>query len=184
MASDNIIKKVKSILFNNILECANKIMNKSDEKRFYKLDYKYIDQLKREEDLKFLNMKLKDIISLDISEKFKYIKRDGNKLLIDKITNKEEEVEDYNTIIFYFNMKFREFLDIFTMKKNINDLKSNYNFYEIKNVDFDKISKYIGDVSDLLNEKLDSNDEDYFSSFVFHLYNYEQYFTTKRIRNS
>jgi hypothetical protein len=155
-------------------------MNKSDEKRFYKLDYKYIDQLKREEDLKFLNMKLKDIISLDISEKFKYIKRDGNKLLIDKIINKEEEVEDYNTIIFYFNMTFREFLDIFTMKKNI---KSNYNFYEI-NVDFDKIAQCIGDVSDLLNEKLDSNDEDYFGTFVFHLYNYEQYFTIKRKRNS
>ena len=187
MSSDNIIKKVKSILFNNILECTNTIMNmnKKDEKKFYKLDYKYINQLKREEDLKYLNMKLKDIISLDISEKFKYIiRRDGNKLLIEKIINKEEKVQDYNTIIFYLNMTFKEFLDIFTMKKNIYDLKENYYFYENNNVDFDKIQKCIGDVYDSLNEILKTNDEDYFSSFVFHLYNYEQYFITKRIRKS
>ena len=61
MSEDNVIKKIKSYIFKYVIKFTNKILNKTDkdEDRLQKLDYKYIDQIKREKDLELLNMPIK-----------------------------------------------------------------------------------------------------------------------------
>ena len=46
----------------------NSLLEKTNiyKERLYKLDYKYINQLKKEEDMNFLKMSLKELYSLDI----------------------------------------------------------------------------------------------------------------------
>ena len=68
MSSDNIIKKIKSLIFKYLLAFGNKMINKNenDDERLYKLDYKYINQIKKEDDLQLLNRELQKILSLDV----------------------------------------------------------------------------------------------------------------------
>jgi hypothetical protein len=72
-SDDNMIKKIKSKLFEYSGRFLNKMLEKYNEKGknvLMQLDYKkYIDRLNREQDLKFLNMSLKDLFSNDISFK-------------------------------------------------------------------------------------------------------------------
>ena len=155
--------------------------NENDKERLYKLDYKYINKIKKKEDLEFLNMELKKILSLDVTPKQRN-KTTNNKNLIEKNIKdiKEQVVKDGDTILFALNMKLKDWLDLFLLKKNIDeDLKKKYN-----NVDFKKIVECIGDVNVLLDEILEKNDQHYFSSFILYLYNYEKYFDIKRNRNN
>ena len=151
----------------------------------YKLNYqKYINNIVKEKDLNYLNMKLKDLLSLDISPKLKYLDNDYNKKLIDQIINKKILVQDYNTTIFALNMKLKDWLELFLMKQNKNDLMNKYRLEETYGVNFDTIEQCKGNVNDLYKEILDKNDEQYFSLFVLYLYNYERYFYMKRIRKN
>jgi len=71
-------------LFKCIWLFLNKILNLEDDKKLVKLNYvKNISSLQRERKIDCLDMKLKDIFSSDISEK--YIKRpkDYNKKIIE-----------------------------------------------------------------------------------------------------
>ena len=75
MSPDNIIKKVKSSIFNFICVFLNNIINLDESYNLYKiqllkLDYKYINKLKKEQDIELLNMRLKDLLSKDISPKY------------------------------------------------------------------------------------------------------------------
>ena len=184
MSSDNIFRKIKSKIFNEyLLAFGNKMINKNenDKERLYKLDYKYINKIKKKEDLEFLNMQLQKILSLDVTPKQRN-KTTNNKNLIEKNIKdiKEQVVKDGDTILFALNMKLKDWLDLFLLKKNIDeDLKKKYN-----NVDFKKIVECIGDVKVLLDEILQENDERYFSLFILYLYNYEKYFDIKRNRNN
>ena len=184
MSSDNIIKKVKSKLFFYLFQFLNKMLGKTDkdkQPKLVKLDYKYINQLKVDIDIKYLQMPLKDLASLEISSKFSKRPSDANKQFIENVIDKTEPVEDYDTILFVFNMTFGEWLDLFTCKKDINELKDQYK--EIKNVNFDKIWQNISCVKELLEEMIENNDEQYFSFFTFYLYNYERWFSIKTARN-
>ena len=187
MSSDNIIKKIKSLIFKYLLAFGNKMINKNenDDERLYKLDYKYINQVKKEDDLQLLNKELQKILSLDVSPKQRNKSTDSNKKLIEKIIEgiNEQPVEERDaTTIFALNMKLKDWLDLFLLKKNIDDLKKGYDSQEIENVKFDKIVECIGDVNDLLKTILSDNDELYFGLFVLYLYNYERYFDLKRKR--
>ena len=52
---DNIIKKIKAILFKSSLTFVNNILNMNEQKKLLKLDYdKYVNTLKREEELNLL----------------------------------------------------------------------------------------------------------------------------------
>ena len=85
-SDDNMIKKIKSKLFEYSRTFLNKMLEKYNEKGksvLMQLDYKkYIDRLNREQDLMFLNLPLKDLFSNDISFKC-------------QLKNKEK-IKDYN----------------------------------------------------------------------------------------
>jgi hypothetical protein len=186
MSSDNIIKKIKSKLFLYLFQFLNKMLKKTEndkKPKLAKLDYKYINQLNKDIDIKYLRMPLKDLASLEISTKFKNRTSNSNQQFIKNVINKTEPVEDedYDTILFVFNMTFREWLDLFTCKKDINMLKAQYTGVNI--VNFDKIGKNIDFLRELLEDMIEKNGEKYFSFFTFYLYNYERWFSIKTARN-
>lgn len=184
MSGDNIIRKIKVRIFAYLLEFLNNILNKKDEdkNRLYKLNYKFIKNLNKNNDIKYLNMKLKDLFSMNITLRYKGILPDYNKEFIERIINHEERVEDYNTVIFVFNMIFGKLLDMFTCKKDINYLKDKC--AQCDGINFEMIANKIACVNKLLEKMLKKNDETYFSIFTFYLYNYEKWFSIQSSRSS
>lgn len=175
-SQDNIIKKIKSklllyplIFLNKLLESSN--YNKKKYK-LYKLDHKYIKNIKKEEELNILKKSLKDLYSLDVSSKFKNISIYHNKNIIDEIIN-NKELKNYEAINFAFNLNFKEWIELFIYKKSINEIKnSNNNIIK-------EIEKNIIYVESLLTEIKEKNDENFYSIFTFLLYNYEEWFSIK-----
>ena len=133
--------------------------------------------MKSEENLKYLNMKLKKLFSREISKKYSTKPKDFNKNLIKKELKKSTD----ETIKFAFNITLRDWLDLFTLKKSIEGLLQEYNCVD-KNIDCEKIKKSIFDVDVFLNKIMDKNGKEYLTPFIFLLYNYERWFRLKRRR--
>ena len=186
-SSDNIIIKIKGKLFNYLVIFMNNILEKkeNDKEKIYNINYKLINQLNKKNDLELLEKSIKDILSMDITPKIKTLFNDTNKIFIKKLENKEM-VEDFDTVNFVLNLKFRDFLALFTFKKNIKEIiiEKGLEEYDSK-INIKKIEESLIGVDDLLNKIYEKNqDLQYLSSFIFHLYNYEQWFYIKSPRNN
>ena len=185
-SSDNIIKKIKGYLFAYLVNFINNILDKKndDKDKIYKVNYKFIDQLKKRIDLELLEKSLKELLSLDITSKLKTIAKDANKTLIKNIENKKVFVEDYDTIMFVLNMKFKDWISLFTCKKNIDEILKEKSINSQKKISKKKIEESLIKANKLLNQILKKNDQEYCSTFIFHLYNYEMWFARKSERNA
>ena len=179
MSPDNIIKKIKSKIFEMILLFVNNILNQNNEEENNKilkdLNYKYINQLNKIIDLGFLDLPLKDLLSKDISPKFRQYDENYNRIIIEKI-EKENNNEIINVV---FNMTFREWLDLFTSKKKVTELGN------ASPAVCDEIEKNLPKLDIILNEIMVKNNEEnnnYLSHFIFFLFNYERWFYNKRER--
>ena len=138
-----------------------------------KLSYEYIDNLKKENELALLRMKLKDLVSLNISSKCSLSKdkdKDFNKKNINRIL---EEEKDNKVIIDLLNMNFDEWIDVFTLKKSIENVP-----------EFDGLEKTLKDISKMNDGDPEKKDGKYFSRFIFYLFNYQNYFKNKKGRSS
>lgn len=194
---DNIIKRVKLYLFDNVLLFLNKTLTffldkqkllsysklikkpqiKGDDLNnlLKPLDYKFIGGIKKQLELSIFRMPLKDLFAKDISPKYKTFYKDANRTIIAKVLEDEKENDN---IMFAFNLTFGDWLDIFLFK---NDLKSNNIFGEEKMKDIIKIFHHF---DNLLEEVYQNNQEKkYFSTFIYLIYNYERWFYLKRGRN-
>ena len=145
-----------------------------------KLNYEYyIQDLKKEKNLEILDMTIGDLLSLEISPKFCNFPSDSNKKIIEAI---KEGEKDNKIIMFILNLKFRDFLDVFTKKKELKDIENfdEDKFLVIKN-NFPKVKTILKDIY----EKKDEIDDfcKYFSSIIYHIYNYERLFFIKISRN-
>ena len=175
---DNIIKKIKGYFISFLITFVNSIIREKED-RLKSLDYiKYIDPLKRYENLNLLKMTVKDCLSRDTSPKYIKSKADYNIIKINKILNEEKDNE---VIKFVFNMTIKDWIEIYTMKKNICDFEIGEN---LTIIEYDKIQSKIPSIKDLFKEIMEKNkdDEIYFTKFVFYLYNYEKWFLIKRER--
>jgi hypothetical protein len=160
---DNIMKKIKGKLFKYNINCINSLLTEKSKKYSLRiLDYKFINQLKKEVDLEYLNLPLKELFSKKISEKYNSVEKEINEINIKKILELEKDNAEINNVL---NMTFREWIDVFTMKKK-----------SVNSIQIDGIDKF-------LEEILEKNKEPrYFSLFVFCLYNYENWFSSKKGR--
>ena len=166
--SDNIIKKCKRIFFSNIIDYINEYVNLykiNDNEQFelLKLDYdKYVSNLKKENEIKLFNTQLKDIASLEISDKYKSNKnKDINKIKIKSILEKEKNNKIINNLL---NLTFGEWIDIFSLK---NKIDNNIEFYGLQNS---------------LKKIAELDNDEYFSRFIFYLFNYKRWFYNKKGR--
>ena len=171
-APDNIIKKCKRIFFENAIIYINFIikifgLNQQKDFEFKKLDYKKnVDTLKKDEEMKLFNMPLKDVVSLEISSKYSLTNdKDTNK---QKMKNLLEYEKDNKELIYLLNMKFGDWIDVFTFQKEIN---FNSKFNGIENI-----------LKSLYKNERDDYFSNYFSRFIFYLFNYKNWFQNKKGR--
>lgn len=186
MTSDNVVKKVKGIIFKYPLFFLNNIINqnrKEEEKiKLLKLAYKYVNKLKREQDLKFLGMPLKNLFSKEISQKYasKRECKKYNKEVIDKIIKNEKD----DTILFSLNMTFRNWLDIFTLKKSVKEVLSENTTFRDKKIDCEKIERNFVGLDKLFKKNyITKLSNEHLTRFIYYLYNYERWFFNKKGRN-
>ena len=175
-SQDNIFKKIKSEIFKSPVEFINTLLNKTkeDEDKILKLNYKYINQIKKEKDIGYLNMPLKEFLSMDISSKYPKKQSNLNKENINKIL---DETKDNETIQFAFNMTFRDFINIFTKKIKVDKLMNNLD--QNTKIETKRIENSIQGIEKLLNKISENNDSKYFSLFCIFLYNYELWLYNK-----
>ena len=186
MTSDNIIKKIKDIIFKYLTQFLNNIIDdkkiRKENNKIYRIDYCFINQLNREIDLRYLNMPLKNLFSLlDISPKYKNIHPESNKIYIKNLLNGQTD----KAIKFAFNITLRDWLDIFLFKKEVKDVLDEYNVKDNKNIICKEIKESLVGVDDLLNNLVEKEEnKKYFSNFIFYFYNYELWFFKKKGRKS
>jgi len=181
-APDNIMKKIKSKLLDKLISFINAIVNINNEESkreiFKKLDYKYTNQMKQELDLKLLDSPLKDLLLKDISPKFTNLPPNSNKVNLEKILEDEKNNE---VIMFVLNLTFREFIELFCLKKTLQEIDGLNKIVKDK---IQRIMNQLPGIDSLLDDILKNNDKKYLSHFIFHLYNYEQWFLAKQGRTS
>ena len=111
-------------------------------------------------------MKLKDFASLDVSKK----KKSNSDIYFNKnsINHILKDTEKNNETIqnFLNNISFEEWIDIFTKKRQDNNLEE---FNGLQN-SLEKVAKEYKD------------DDEYFTRFVFYLFNYPNWFYSKKGR--
>ena len=183
MSPDNIIKKIKSRAINYLVKFMNNMIDKRENEtnKFYKLNYKYINHVNRNFDLQLLKMKIEDLLSMEISPKYKKLNSNFNQSLIEKIKNKEEYVKEYNTVIFVLKLKFEEWLSLFTFKKSMNEIIKEKGL-EVEDINIKKIQNSLNGTDQLLRGI--TKEKDFFiSNFIFLLYNYERWFFIKTGRS-
>ena len=170
---DNIIKKIKSKLFENAKIFVNNFLVIKNLK-LKDLDYnKYINNIKKDEEIKYLKEPLKVLLSKNVSSKFSNSPEDANTQIIGSILEEEKNNEVLMSIL---NLTFRDWIDIFLLKKNVNDFEYlSYSSYK-------EIEEKMPKINELLDNILEKNGGEYLSSFIFYLYNYERYFAVKRNR--
>ena len=164
-AQDNIIKKCKGIFFSNVIDNINAYI-KEDEFKLTKLNYEmYVKDLKKENELKLFNTSLRDLASFEASPKNKSKNRNSisNKSKIEKILKKEK---DNDNLINLLNLKFGEWIDIFTLKNK-----------------FDSSIEFNGLNNSLEKVRKKNNSSKYLSRFIFLLFNYKRWFISKKGRN-
>ena len=163
---DNIIKKCKRIFFKYIIIFINSIIktyktNHQENYEFKNLSYEnYVNNLKKDKEIILLNMPLKDLVSLDVSNKYAS-NASFNKEKMEKILEEEKDNTIINSIL---NMTFGEWIDVFTFKNEIN-------YY----LEFNELQ-------DVLIDLYNKEDEEYFSRFIFYLFNYKNWFQNKKPR--
>ena len=174
MSPDNIIKKLKKDIINSIISFVNQIIEKRTNRGkdiIKKLDYtKYNNKLKVDQNIKDLQKPFKEILSYNITPKFKNLKYDSNKTTIELILN---EYQNDNIIQFVFNLTISEWIDIFLLNKNLKDYSINLDETEYKDIE-------IPDINELFSKYQD--DKEYLAKYIFYLYNYKNYFYNKKGR--
>ena len=116
-------------------------------------------------------MPFKELFSKNISPCYSRLKPDSNKIIIEKLLQEES---DKANIAFALNMKLKDWIDIFTYKKEFNS---------IINLDYgnlDNLSQYFEYADNLsLNIYRKNKNYNYLLYFVIYLYNYERRFSLK-----
>lgn len=162
---DNIIKKVKCYFLKSLVLSVNPIIkeyqsNKEKDYTLKKLSYKYSEQLNKQINLELLDKPIKDVLSLEINRKYKYISnKDYNKEIIQILLNDENDI-----IKEILNITFSDWLDHFRNKK-------------AKLINGKEIIFKSEDIFQKLKKKYN---EEYISKFKEKIFDYDNYFRRKR----
>lgn len=114
--SDNIKTKVKRNAKNNCVDLVNIALSKSNNKklngiRLKKVKNPLVIAYKKEENEKLLKLSVEELLSSEISDKYKTLPKDYNKKQIEKI--KKENDEELNSIL---KKNFLEMIELYTNK--------------------------------------------------------------------
>jgi hypothetical protein len=93
------------------------------------------------------------LVSLDISKRYKTLDSNYNKLIIEKIKIEKKNDE---AIQFVLNLTFIGFIELFTHKKNLDDLIKLYNIKS--NINYEEIEENIHGVEELFIDLIKKHD--------------------------
>ena len=175
-SSDNIIRKIKSNLFDVILRYINasmeeekvEICEKNTKKIILlkpfllKISQEIIKNINVERNLTLLRSTLKEVFSSDVSKKVENHGLDKNKKLIEKIYEENKQ----KRAISILNMTFNQCLEQFRGSKKYKEL--------------DGLEKELQNVINDLKEKGES--EEYISDFIDLVNTFEEYYMNKKPR--
>ena len=169
-ANDNMIRKIKRIIINHMMEFINKkieekyknIGNGIRIKKLLKMEKEQVINSETNYNIGFLNKKLKDIFSENITKRYSIYPLEKNKILVEKLINEQdlEKKEYFNAL---FNLTFIDCVEHFINKKYIPILHDLELFEEII-----KVPEKAKLISKNINE-----DADYIESVKYYLENYE-----------
>ena len=169
-SSDNIMKKIKRILYKYLLIFINEIIKECIRETeniiiIEPLDNKCILDLKIKENRIYLNQTIKELLS-DVKNK------NNIKILLKKESNNE-------VLNYVFNLKFKEWIEIITLKK---DIKC---FGDISNDSYEVIKNHLPTIQYIIKDISTSNNKnDYLSLFFFYLINFERWFYIKNPKDN
>ena len=180
-SSDNILKKIKAILFKSLIIFSNNVLKSANINiKLKNIDYKNINKLGKKNELDQFDMTIEQLISKEISPKYTNFNSHYNK---EKITQILEERKDNEALKSIFYMTYRQWLDIFALKINIINYK-NYRYLDgLSEETFEMIEKNIPKISEILINIYSKDNIEYLPYFLFYLYNYEKLFLIKRNRS-
>ena len=195
---DNIIKKFKKKLFEGFLKLVNNVINNSLSKtklinynkiirslnknndKFEDLlkitKHKKIEGLQKKKNLSQLYMSFNQLFTnCNISPKYSVLNPYSNKVITENILKYEYKNENISLVL---NMKFKDWIDIFTYKKDFNSI------LKLDKANSINFSNFIEYADKLILEIYKKNQNDnYILYFLVYLYNYERWFSVKRGRN-
>jgi hypothetical protein len=188
--ADNIIRKIKvHVLQDAIRNLINVYLKKKiKNKELCKLLAKDIERLKKDENLKLMNLTLKDIYRIyPIGENYSYGKAKNNEMLIDEIYAKNDLIELQKLL----NLTFLEFYEIYTNKVTGKELSEDL-CNKIKDIEllngttFKGIEEYIEGLAAGEREKgISENDVNrYINEVKKNIGEYEEFFKKKKGRNT
>ena len=184
-SKDNMMRKIKTFLFN---ACNNLLNNSLKDKdlKFLNLDNEIITNLKKDDNIKLLNTTIRNLYeNSSISKKYDSYNSDNNKIIIEKIYKEKEEIETIEIL----NLTFLELLKIF--RRNISnisiELKEKIENINILNTDEYKniIKKFFEDIK-IQESKKNENEKnitDYINNIKKLIINYEFWFFEKKGRD-
>ena len=168
MKEDNIIEKSKALFIKSCLNFINKRHedykiknNLKPEKLLYKIKSKYAQVIKKEENLEFFNLKLKQLFSSDLSGKIKKKFKDFNH-------NKIEEL--------YRNNQEKEVIEI--LDKTVKELMDDYSRGIYKKEGF-SMDIDLEEIKEELVKEKDSNIDEYLNKYRNVVINFGNIFENK-----
>ena len=87
---------------------------------------------KKEDNLKLLNLTLKEYLSNKISTKYVNYKENQNELIISKLLEDDENKDIFEFV--FHELKIEDWLQIYTHQKNIDDYIYRYDLSKLKKV--------------------------------------------------
>ena len=202
----NLIKKIKNkimhyllLFINNLIkslytkEQINEILNELNLPQIKSYDtpiqvIKKIEhdicakQMKTEENINFLNSKIKDYLSNNITKKFVSIPLNSNEIIISRLLQDENKKDIFKFI--FEELSIEEWLNIFTYQKDIEYYTNAKDLLNEEQISI--ISKNLIGIDSLLLEFINSKDfnKNYFHCFIILIYNLKEYISKKEIRKT
>ena len=202
--ADNIIKKIKNRLNDFILEFINKLISdlfdikkineillnlnlptlrqNNKNQIIKKIEHKSIaNKTKKEDNLKILNLNLKEYLSNNISSKYNISNNNYNKLIISSLLEDKQHKDIFRFV--FEELKIENWLEIFTHQNNIENYFNNCSLGKEQKL---KIEKSIVGIEEYLLKliNLENDDKIYYHCFLILMYNYKNYLKLKEGRTS
>ena len=171
-SDDNIIRKIKHVILDNVMKFINKKIHiiysyqnekEKKERELFKLKQNSKISSRINYNKEFLNKKLVEIFSGDISSKYSRFPTNHNKELIKSLVNENDEKKKilFNKI---FNLSFLDCLNHFRGSKKIEELEG------------------VSNLDNYLKSKKTNFNEEYSNLFKYFVNNYEKVIIEKKSR--
>ena len=142
----------------------------------------YAKQMKTEDNINFLNSKIKNYLSNNISKKFVGIPLNSNEIIISRLLQDENKKNIFKFI--FEELSIDDWLNIFTYQIDFEHYAKSKNLLNEEQISM--LSNNLIGIDSLMLECINDKDfnKNYFHCFIILIYNLKEYISKKEIRNN